>query len=335
MITDPTSPMTDESRLVTVWVSRVRTRVTSLERRDTSSPTRCWPWKSSESVTSRPYSSPRSWATTRSPTTPSSQVWMKLPTAWMQNSPIRSAMSRSRSAESPPPDHLAGDPGDDQREQEPDDRAHQQADDRDREDRELRPQVAEEPRPWHASEAAHLADDVAGIGGHTGELLGHATDDGRVGQGASWAGTSRLRSVVRGRTERDHCSARAWTPGSCEPGGVAGTIPGTTAGAVRRTLEPDAPTDPARHPRAAAGRRVRRAGRGRWRGRRRSRDPDRHARGVYVDDPANHDVGDDAALRPADGARHRSGRLPGPRPPSADRREGQRSPGRVAAACSR
>ena len=103
MITDPTSPMTDESRLVTVCVSRVRTRVTSLERRDTSSPTRCWPWKSSDSVTSRPYSSPRSWATTRSPTTPSSQVWMKLPTAWMQNSPIRSAMSRSRSAESPPP----------------------------------------------------------------------------------------------------------------------------------------------------------------------------------------------------------------------------------------
>ena len=103
MITDPTSPMTDESRLVTVCVSRVRTRVTSLERRDTSSPTRCWPWKSSDSVTSRPYSSPRSWATTRSPTTPSSQVWMKLPTAWMQNSPIRSAISRSRSAESPPP----------------------------------------------------------------------------------------------------------------------------------------------------------------------------------------------------------------------------------------
>ena len=40
MITDPTSPMTDESRLVTVWVSIVRTSVTSLDRRETSSPTR-------------------------------------------------------------------------------------------------------------------------------------------------------------------------------------------------------------------------------------------------------------------------------------------------------
>ena len=37
-------------------------------------------------MTSRPYSSPRSWATTRSPTTPSSQVWTNPPTAWMQNS---------------------------------------------------------------------------------------------------------------------------------------------------------------------------------------------------------------------------------------------------------
>ena len=40
MMTEPTSPMTDDSRLVTVWVSIVRTSVTSLERRDTSSPTR-------------------------------------------------------------------------------------------------------------------------------------------------------------------------------------------------------------------------------------------------------------------------------------------------------
>ena len=32
--------MTDESRLVIVWVSIVRTSVTSLERRETSSPTR-------------------------------------------------------------------------------------------------------------------------------------------------------------------------------------------------------------------------------------------------------------------------------------------------------
>ena len=70
MMTEPTSPMTDDNRLVTVWVSIVRTRVTSLDNLDTSSPTRWLVWKSSDRVMSRPYSSPRSWATTRSPTTP-------------------------------------------------------------------------------------------------------------------------------------------------------------------------------------------------------------------------------------------------------------------------
>ena len=34
MMTEPTSPMTDDSRLVTVWVSIVRTSVTSLDRRE-------------------------------------------------------------------------------------------------------------------------------------------------------------------------------------------------------------------------------------------------------------------------------------------------------------
>ena len=102
MITEPTSPITDDSRLVTVWVSIVRTRVTSLDSRETSSPTRRWPWKSSDRVTRRPYSSPRSCATTRSPTTPSSQVWTKLATAWTQKSPIRIRISRSSPAGSPP-----------------------------------------------------------------------------------------------------------------------------------------------------------------------------------------------------------------------------------------
>ena len=40
MMIEPTRPMTDDSRLVIVWVSIVRTSVTSLDRRDTSSPTR-------------------------------------------------------------------------------------------------------------------------------------------------------------------------------------------------------------------------------------------------------------------------------------------------------
>ena len=53
MTTEPTSPMTDDSSEVVVWVSMVRTRVTSLERRETSSPTRLRAWKSSESVTRR------------------------------------------------------------------------------------------------------------------------------------------------------------------------------------------------------------------------------------------------------------------------------------------
>ena len=70
MTTEPMSPMTDDSSEVVVWVSMVRTRVTSLERRETSSPTRLRAWKSSESVTRRSNSSPRIWATIRSPTTP-------------------------------------------------------------------------------------------------------------------------------------------------------------------------------------------------------------------------------------------------------------------------
>ena len=82
MMTEPMSPMSDDSRLVTVWVSIVRTSVTSLDRRDTSSPTRRLAWKSSDSVTRRPNRSPRSCATTRSPTTPRRYVWRKLPTAW-------------------------------------------------------------------------------------------------------------------------------------------------------------------------------------------------------------------------------------------------------------
>ena len=40
MITEPTRPITDDSRLVTVWVSIVRTRVTSLDNLEISSPTR-------------------------------------------------------------------------------------------------------------------------------------------------------------------------------------------------------------------------------------------------------------------------------------------------------
>ena len=71
MMTEPTRPMTDDSRLVTVWVSIVRTSVTSLDSRDTSSPTLRAAWKSSDNVTRRPKVSPRSCATTRSPTTPS------------------------------------------------------------------------------------------------------------------------------------------------------------------------------------------------------------------------------------------------------------------------
>ena len=102
MITEPTRPMIADSRLVIVWVSIVRTSVTSLDRRDTSSPTRRLAWKSSDSVTSRPNRSPRSWATTRSPTTPSRYVWRKLPTAWTQKSPNRMTIRRSKPAASPP-----------------------------------------------------------------------------------------------------------------------------------------------------------------------------------------------------------------------------------------
>ena len=68
--TDPMRPMSDDSSEVVVWVSIVRMRVTSDDRRDTSSPTRLLPWKSSDRFTRLSNRSPRIWATTRSPTTP-------------------------------------------------------------------------------------------------------------------------------------------------------------------------------------------------------------------------------------------------------------------------
>ena len=40
MMIEPTRPMSADSRLVTVWVNIVRTSVTSLDKRETSSPTR-------------------------------------------------------------------------------------------------------------------------------------------------------------------------------------------------------------------------------------------------------------------------------------------------------
>ena len=71
MTTAPTRPSSDESIDVSVWVSIVRTWVTSLERREMSSPTRRPAWNSSDRVTSRAYSCERSRATMRSPMTPS------------------------------------------------------------------------------------------------------------------------------------------------------------------------------------------------------------------------------------------------------------------------
>jgi hypothetical protein len=102
MMTEPTSPMTDDRRLVTVWVSIVRTNVTSLDRREISSPTRRLAWKSSDRLISRPKSSPRSCATTRSPTTPRRYVWTNPPTAWTQNRAMSITISWSRPPASPP-----------------------------------------------------------------------------------------------------------------------------------------------------------------------------------------------------------------------------------------
>ena len=60
----------------------------------------------------------------------------------------------------------------------PDRRRDDQADQRDRERPPVRPQVAEQPAPRHATEAAHLANDGAGVRRDARELLGHGGDDG-------------------------------------------------------------------------------------------------------------------------------------------------------------
>src|SRR3954453_129980 len=99
---DPMRPMTDESIDVVVCVSIVRTSVTSLERRLTSSPTRLREWKSSERLTRLANSWPRIWATIRSPTTPRKYAWTKLPTDWARNRTNSAPIRRSSPAESPP-----------------------------------------------------------------------------------------------------------------------------------------------------------------------------------------------------------------------------------------
>ena len=173
MMIEPTRPMTDDRSCVTVWVSIVRTIVTSLDRREMSSPTR-WPaWKSSDSVTRRPKSSPRSWATTRSPTTPE-QVRLEERAdgldAEQQEQHDDEPVEAGRVAAD---DDLARDPGDDQREQEPEAGREHERDDGDRERQPVRSEVAEEAAPRHATEAADLTDHGSGVGRDPGELGAH------------------------------------------------------------------------------------------------------------------------------------------------------------------
>ena len=175
MMIEPTRPMTDDSSWVTVWVSIVRTIVTSFDRREMSSPTR-WPaWKSSDRVTSRPNSSPRSWATTRSPTTPSRYVWRNEPTAWTQNSRNSTTMSRSRPVGSPPTTTWPVIPAMTSGNRSPSAGREHEGDDGDREREPVRTEVAEQAAPRHAAEAADLADDGSGVGRDAGELGAHVS----------------------------------------------------------------------------------------------------------------------------------------------------------------
>ena len=198
MMTEPTRPMTADSRLVIVCVSIVRTSVTSLDRRDTSSPTRRLAWKSSDSVTSRPNRSPRSWATTRSPTTPSRYVWRKLPTAWTQNSPNRMTIKRSRPAESPPattsvviPAMISGNasPISDEMTRPTSARPNRP---------QVRAQVPEQPRPRDAAEPADLPDHGAGVGRNAGELSGHCPMMARRPD-PGWQRSTRTRGCRQGQ----------------------------------------------------------------------------------------------------------------------------------------
>ena len=213
MMTEPTSPMTDDSRLVIVWVSIVRTSVTSLERRDTSSPTRLAAWKSSESVTSRPNRSPRSWATTRSPTTPRRYVCRKLPAAWTHEQGEQDDDQAIEPARIAAGHDLSGDAGDDQRERETDERRQHQADECD-------------------AEPARGSDGGSGGGGPRarrrscvprgrplrrpsagGRTAGSCRDDGTPRRGAAEAPRRAypLKTSRRGRS-RAGCRARCGSP---------------------------------------------------------------------------------------------------------------------------
>ena len=174
MMTEPMSPMSDDSRLVTVWVSIVRTSVTSLDRRETSSPT----LRLGVEVERQRHQ-------------PAEQVAPELGDDALADDAEQVRLEEAADrldAEQPEQDedeaieagriaagdHRGRDPGDDQREGETDERREDEPDHGDAEPPRVRAEVAEQASPRHAAEAADLADDGAGIGRDTGELLGHA-----------------------------------------------------------------------------------------------------------------------------------------------------------------
>ena len=125
----------DDSRLVTVCVSIVRTSVTSLERRDTSSPTRCWPVEVEREGHEPPIQVAAELGHDPLPHDPEQPRLDEPATAWTQNSTTSSSDESVEPARVAARDDLAGDARDDEREGEPDERPDQQADDGDRERR--------------------------------------------------------------------------------------------------------------------------------------------------------------------------------------------------------
>src|SRR5450759_2176012 len=231
MTIDPTSPTEAASRFVIVWVSIVRTCVTSLERRETSSPTRAWTWKSSESVTSRAKSSDRIRATIRSPTTPRIRL---------EEAPDGLHREEDDEEQDDPvePGHLATghddrrDLGDQEREEQPEARRQDEPHEGQGEAPDVRPEIPREAAPRDAAQAANLADDVSGARRDARSLVAHGALRRRPAapRGPTLPSARRPpRALPRGRAprarERGPRAGRTRAPPCRAPGRAPGARP--------------------------------------------------------------------------------------------------------------
>ena len=183
MTTEPMRPMTDDSSEVVVWVSIVRTSVTSLESRDTSSPTRLRAWKSSDSVTRRVEQLAAHLGDDPLPHHAQEVGLDEAAQRLGQEQDDEPDDQRVEGGGVPAGDDRRDEPRDDERHQQREPRPHDEPDQGEAERREVRPQVAEQAPPRHAAHDPDPASDLARRRRRSGgglHVADHATGGGRA-----------------------------------------------------------------------------------------------------------------------------------------------------------